>query len=78
MDGPSSPNDSKRPRTMTKQFDLKLRCPIRAHADKCVDDGEEVGLPVCRKDQTFKAIDKLKYVLFFMKFSTPSANMRKI
>ncbi|KAI8677892.1 hypothetical protein NCS55_00507700 [Fusarium keratoplasticum] len=59
MDGPSSPNDSKRPTTMTKQLDLKLRCPIRAHADKCVDDGEEVGLPICRKDQTFKAIDKL-------------------
>ncbi|KAL2694726.1 hypothetical protein Neosp_001312 [[Neocosmospora] mangrovei] len=44
---------------MASPLDLKLRCPIRAHADKCVDDGEEIGLPACRKDQTFKAIDKL-------------------
>ncbi|RSL44321.1 hypothetical protein CEP54_014731 [Fusarium duplospermum] len=53
----SSPNNSKRPRT---QVDLQLRCPFRAHAEKCIDNGEEVGLPACRKDQTFKAIDKLK------------------
>lgn len=51
----------KRPETMKKQQpDLKLRCPIRAHADKCLDDGMEVGLLACEKGKTFPAIDKLK------------------
>ncbi|RTE79075.1 hypothetical protein BHE90_006410 [Fusarium euwallaceae] len=59
IDDPSSPNNSNCPGIMAKQVDLQLRCPIRAHADQCIHDGEEVGLPACRKDQTFKAIDKL-------------------
>ncbi|RSL99237.1 hypothetical protein CEP52_009866 [Fusarium oligoseptatum] len=47
------------PVLMGRQGDLQLRCPIRVHADKCIENGKEVGLPACRKDQTFKDIVKL-------------------
>lgn len=57
----NGPDDSKRPKTTKKQrIDLKLRCPVYAHAEKCPHEGMEVGLLACDKDQTFPAIDKLK------------------
>lgn len=57
----NAPDASKVPETMKKQqTDLKLRCPFRAHADKCLGDGMEVGLLACAKGKTFPGIDKLK------------------
>ncbi|KAI8676338.1 hypothetical protein NCS56_00521200 [Fusarium sp. Ph1] len=88
-DGPvpqsNAPDASKRSETMKKQQpDLKLRCPIRAHADKCLDNGMEVGLLACEKGKTFPAIDKLnehlsrvhslKYICLPCKTKFPSVN----
>ncbi|KAJ4218468.1 hypothetical protein NW759_008362 [Fusarium solani] len=81
----NDPDDSKRAATMKKQQkDLKLRCPIRAHAHKCSDDGMEIELLACDEDQTFPAIDKLnehlsrvhslKYVCLLCKTKFPVVN----